>query len=438
MKINFRFTNFVQLLFLFAAINFSAGQALPQSGQTDKSNEPVIAPVQPADEPVKNEEDVSKLELYEYIEPKLIKTFVRRLNELGTKKYRLKDLTQTPFNGESSNVLAAGSKFAGVVRLDETKYEYKFIEVEATADVAAALNRESKDGFNFCEIISYESAATPEQEDDLLPAALRNQLPSPQLHNLILLERETGKAMVPREFQLLKAGFGISKNPTEKMQALLDESAKQNFYPLGAFMSYGIAGREKGFWRLVDNYYGAILEKSTDDQITQIQFVRASLQSTFKKRANKLASDGFKMGRVGFLHGLMYKSEENSAAPTTYQWINANAKTFADELLKLSNAGAKFYGTSLRMSVLTGVITESEIVFEQLPAADRTRYEYEILRMVEETPQPLLIAKTIVPPDEPIRKFRRFLKQGYAFAGLIYADQEIVALFERRRGSEIK
>lgn len=429
----------VCLLFLFPVVFFSTESVLPQSGKADESATRNLPADQSGDEQ-KTEIDFSKLENYEYIEPITIIAFIKTLNKFGAKGYRFRDLTQVRYSRDAGNISVLGTKFAGIVRLDETKYEYKVIEVEASPDITAALNRESKDGFNFREIISYESSISfTQEEDDIFLKNLQAFLSAPQLHNLILLERETGKEIVPRQFQLLKAGFGIGKNPSEKMQTLLNESVKQNFYPLGAYMSYGFAtpGLDKSKWQIIDNYYGIVLEKSAENQTAQFQFVRSNLQGTLKKQINKLALDGFKIGDVGFLQGLMYKNREISASTTTYQWVNANSKTLADDLLKLSNSGAKFYGTSLRMSRLSGSITESAVVFEQPPSTDQTRYEYLPLKMVNDTPQLVLIAKTIIPPDEPVRKFRRLIRQGYTFTGLIYADDEIVALFERRR-SDIK
>ncbi len=71
-------------------------------------------------------------------------------------------------------------------------------------------------------------------------------------------------------------------------------------------------------------------------------------------------------------------------------------------------------------------------MFEQPSVDAHNRYEYKSLKMVSDTPQTVLIGKTIVAPDAPIEKFRQIIKQGYAFASLVCTGNNVTAVFERQ------
>lgn len=425
----------VSLLFLFSIIFFSTEIALPQSGREAETTEEKILTIQNPNEQKPNEIDYSKLESYDYIEPTNIQPFLKVLNEFGAKGYQIKNITQIPYQPEEIIDGKSSVNIAGVVKLGEGRYEYKFVIVEETLDLAGTLNKESQIGFNPREIITFVSSQEVNVSgNDGISRGLEALLSAPQMHNLVLLEYETGKKIEPREFMLLKAGTGIGKNPTERMQSLLDETEKQNYIPVGVFLSIGFTGPqpEGSSWKLIDNYYGCLLEKTSEKQNLEIQFVRAALHGSFKKRVNKLAQEGFKVSSVRFMEGLMYKDLDESDQPVNYKWINAASKKLDEELRKLSNAGAKLRGKSMVRDFWLGGISETNLIFELPVAAEKIRYEYKSLKMVSEKPQTVLIGKTTIAPDAPVDKFREIIKQGYTFASLVCTGDKVTAVFERQ------
>lgn len=423
----------VRLFFLTAIMTFAVSDVFSQSAQ-GKETPSESSAIQPAAEENKIE-DVAQIEDFEYISPVSIKNFIKKLNELGAKKYRIKDYTQIPSVSRGSGTDGLTVSLAGVVKLDETRYEYKIIEVEATADLTEALNRESKEGFNLRKIISYTSVEAYGALSLEIATPLKDYFTAPQLHNLILLERETDRKIVPREFRFLKADAGIGKKPTEEMKTMLGEAVKENFYPVGIYLSKGRPLKvRKMSLSGIEVYYGAIVEKFDDKPATEFEFVRAYFLETFRKRVNKLASAGYAMGGNNVSVGLMFKEPEDAPpVPKSYQWLRPESKKFAADLSKLSDAGARLYGTDLNLlEFYSDTLVENELIFEQ-PTGAKDFYDYLILPMVDDKPQPVLIGKIATAADDIMKKFRRAAKQGYSFANLIYADENVIAVFERRR-----
>ena len=426
------------LLFFLSVIFFSTEINLAQSGREVEPTEEKLITIPTTGEKKPNEIDFSKLESYDYIEPTNVKPFLENLNDFGAKGYQIKSITQIPFSAEEQPTGFSSVNLAGVVKLGEGKYEYKFVDIEKVRDdLAATLNKESKEGFNPREIITFLSSQEYDSgETDGISRGLDAMASAPTLNNFILLERETGKKIVPREFTVLKAGAGIIKNSSEKMQRLLDEAAKQNYIPIGVFLRLGFAGPQpKGEpYKLLDNYYGSILEKTPEKQNLQIQFLHTSRFGTFgafKKRINKLAREGFKVSDIQLMEGLMYKDLDETNPPVNYVWIKADSKKLDDEMRKLSETGARLRDKTLVKDFWIPVLNDNNLMFEQPTVETQTRYEYKSLKMTSDKPQPILIGKTII-ADDPIKKFREIIKQGYTFASLLCADRKVTAVFERQ------
>jgi len=429
----------VSLLFLFSVIFFSTENNLAQSGREVEPTAEKAITIQNPDEKKPSEIDYTKLESYDYIEPTNVEPFLKTLNKLGAKGYQIRNITQIPFTAAEKPTGFSSVNLAGIVKLGEGKYEYKFIDIEKTRDdLAATLNDESKEGFNPREILTFLSSQVYDSgKTDGISVSMDAMLSGPTLNNFILLERETGKKIVPREFIVLKAGAGIIKNSSEKMQLRLDEAAKQNYIPIGVFLRLGFAGPQpKGEpYKLLDNYYGSILEKTSEKQNLQIRFLHTSRFGTFgafKKRINKLAREGFKVSDIQLMEGLMYKDLDETNPPVNYVWIKAGAKKLDDEMSKLSKTGAKLRDKTLVKNFWIPVLNENNLMFEQPTAQTQTRYEYKSLKMVSDAPQTVLIGNTIVAPDAPIKKFREIINQGYTFASLLCVDDTVTAVFERQ------
>lgn len=431
MKSSKIFSIVVLLFFALALTLFAVSNNFSQSNQ-GKEN-PTSQTIQGMNEEDKSEED-SNLELFEYIEPIPVKAFLKRLNELGAKKYRLSDYTQIPFNITGRATPGLSVSLAAIVKLDETRYEYKIIDVAETKDLAETLNRESKEGFNLRRIIAYRSVVAYNWETATLLEPVLEHFTSPEHQNLILLERETDRKIEPHELRFTKADAGIGSKPTETMKSLLAEAGKENFYPVGIYLNL-TRSKKRFSWSGFDLYYGIIVEKFNDKPESEFEVVRAYLPGTFKKRVNKLASTGYVMGDNGFTFSLMFKERETVSPmlPKSYQWLRADSKNFAADLSKLSNNGARLYGTELGfLGFSSDAIVENELIFEQTTIAENF-YDYKVLPMVDDKPQPFLIGKTVVPGDNMMQKFRRTIKQGYSFSNLIYADETVTAVFERQR-----
>lgn len=429
------FLDFVRIAFIFSLLIFPATNNFSQSGQ-GKQKSPETQTDQII-EPPQNKADFSKMEAYEYIEPVPLTTFLEKLNEFGGKGYRFKDMTQIPYRNDTFKSIILKTNFAGIVKLDEMIYEYRMLNVEEIADLSVALNRQSQEGFNFREIITYQDTRTLGLEDKDDPVSKSKQMlyGSPMMYNVILLEREIGKQFTPREFQVLKAGYGIGKNPSKKMQMLIDEAAKQNMFPLAAFMSRGFAleNQKESKWKIADTYYGAILEKSVEKLDAPVQFVRANFQKDFEKRVNKLASEGFRMTDSRLTQAFMYKNQTASPSTVTYKWLDGGSKSLDENLSKLASENARFVGTALSAGVWADItITENLLILEKPTGEVNDHFEYKSLRMITNDPQGVLLTKSTALPDPAIGKFRQVVKEGYDFAKLYFADGKVFALFERR------
>lgn len=427
----------VSLLFLFSIIFSPIENNFAQSGRDVEPVTEKPLTIENPDEKKPDEIDYNKLESYDYIEPTNVKPFLKALNEFGAKGYQIKNITQIPFTAAERPTGFSSVNLAGIVKLGEGKYEYKFIDINETLELAATLNKESKEGFNPREIITFLSSQEHDSgEVDAISKSMDALLSTPTLNNYVLLERETGKKVVPREFIVLKAGAGIIKNSSEKMQRRLDEAAMQNYIPIGVFLRLGFAGPQpKGEpYKLIDNYYGSILEKTSEKQNLQIRFLHTSRFGTFgsfKKRINKLAREGFKVSDIQLMEGLMYKDLDETPPPVNYVWIKADAKKLDDEMSKLAKTGAKLRDKTLVKDFWIPVLNENNLMFEQPTVETQTRYEYKSLKMIPDTPQAVLIGKTIV-AEESIKKFRRIIKEGYTFASLLCVDGKVTAVFERQ------
>lgn len=136
----------VSLLFLFSVIVFSTESNFAQSERKVESTEEKPLTIQKTEEQKTNEIDYSKLESYDYIEPTNVVPFSKALNKLGAKGYQIRNITQVPFQAEESATGFSSVNLAGIVKLGEGKYEYKYIDIEETLDLAATINGESKEG----------------------------------------------------------------------------------------------------------------------------------------------------------------------------------------------------------------------------------------------------------------------------------------------------
>lgn len=406
---------FMSALAVLQTVNVSA-----QSGRTVKTKDKTSETTAPKEEPTPKKNECPPPDAYRYVAPSTVQYFIKTLDKLGACGYRLENVTHLPDekieNGYYQRDEIGTLKLAALVRLDKGKFEYESFRIEQITDLALKLNELSKSGFNFREVILFdgtferrEYGDNPSVYDEKTTAYIR------QSKNLILLERIAGTQNPNREYRVLKAGIGIGKNPTEKMQMLLDEAVKDNFRPVETFISSGFSSD-----KILDSYNGIILEKTDEPQNSQIRFVRALQPGGFKDRVKELAQEGFRAEIVKMNHGLMSKTG-TSAAPVVYRWLDTISKTFPADLSKINSEGARYIGSAAGGHSLI----ESRLVFEQ---TNQAQYEYEIIKVEDAGTQSLKTTE----PRNFLTRLKQLIEQGFVVKEL-FNNGGVLILLERQR-----
>ena len=388
----------------FAFLMMAAAAAF---AQTDKSVE--AKPSAPVEIP-------QPKALYEYIAPRKIFDFIRVTNEAGKRGFKLAKVTAVPSgSADSSDEKAYESVLAAVVRFDgEARYEYDFFFAEEKTPPDEKLNDLSQRGWRFREIVSVAGTGNSNAIMSL-----------PTAGNLYLLERVVGDEKPSSPYKLLKAGVRLGKNPTEKMQGLLDAATAEGFVPLASYFTLDI----KSLFS-VDAFNGIIVGKIPEPRKTEYKFVRGNRSNGLRKEIETFAAQGWRIGAVNFNSGIMTR-DAGQTAPLSYQWIETDDKKYAATLAAALAKNPSFVAAGVDMA-RDGNFIKNLLIFEN--AAGSNEYQFAkmqpiIPKQFKKNPQDYL--KTLENPDIA---FQKLLSDGYVPRDIFYSSIEgLNVIFERQK-----
>jgi hypothetical protein len=366
--------------------------------------------------------------VYEYLAPQTIVNFMYAVKEAGQRGFRLDKLTAVPSGeAETSKEKAGRTVLAGIVCYDgENRYDYNFFFAEGEKEPDAKLNLLADRGWYFREVVTVYGGGADTDPSGLFENSVYSL---PTIGNLYLLERVSeGKSN--RQYKLLKAGQGLGKNPTEKMQNLLNEAAKEDFAPVATYYSFGVTSIVS-----VDSYFAVLVEKNAPVAKSEYRFIRSNRSDGLRKEIDKVIAEGFRIGIHNLNSAVMVRDAEKSA-PVVYQWVLTGKKDYAPTLAKVAESDAEFYSVGVDMAD-AGDFVKSVLIFRNKTAGSANRFEYRTLRMLAPRRKKPKKGSTVEPPaaqEKPKDAFKKMLADGYAPRDLFYSDEDSLnVLFERQK-----
>lgn len=354
--------------------------------------------------------------LYEFVAPRKIFDFIRVLNEAGKRGFKLAKVTAVPSgSAESSDEKAYETVLAAIARFDgESRYEYDFFFAEENLPPDVKLNDLSQRGWRFREIVSVAGTGDSNAIVDF-----------PTAGNLYLLERVVGDEKPSYPYKLLKAGVRLGKNPTEKMQGLLNQATAEGFVPLASYFTLDI----KSLFS-VDAFNGVVVGKIPEARKTEYKFVRGNRSDGLRKEIETFAAQGWRIGAINFNSGIMTR-EAGPTAPLSYQWIETDDKKYAATLAAALAKNPTFVAAGVDLA-RDGNYIKNLLIFEN--AAGSSEYQFAKMQPVipkqfKKNPQDYL--KTLENPD---LAFQRLLTESYFPRDVFYSSVEgLTVIFERQK-----
>lgn len=363
---------------------------------------------------------------YRYMMAVGITPFIEEMKKLGGQGYRLEHVAIASQTGavtaEPSPWKFKYLELAGIFKLDKVnKYEYDWFDAAVPAEIVAKITKPAETGFYYRDAVFAADDtkcsgdlfggllnSTLDIIDDLRAANCWSQ------GGIYFLERKNGEAG-KREYQVHIGKLGWGKNPTEDVQAGIENTAKLGFRPVA------LGKMKKGM-----NYaFYAVVEKSGDGASVNTRYRFFKSEMSFSKKVNVMAQEGYRIkfsGTFGALENAMLEKDEG-VKPVSYKWVDASGKSHEQELAAVLSGGARF----------AIVNREAEdLIFEDRPGE---KYEYKILMMT-----PLVIKPTKKNPNPPPAKtqeqifseFDAALAEGYVIRDVFYSAGTKV-LFERKK-----
>lgn len=368
---------------------------------------------------------------YEYVAPQNIRDFMLTLREAGKRGFKLQKLTTL-----SGNYAATSSKkqvdrtvLAGILKFDgENRFDYDFFFAEGEDDPEKTLNELARQGWYFRDLISVYGSGVSDSLaiEDIFANRLR-KLPS--FGNIYLLERRDGK-QVERSYKLLKAGVGAGKNPSAKMQTMLDEAVKEGFVPVGAYYSFNSTGLLS-----VDSFSGVLVEKKSsdkDDDMTEkyeYKFARGNRSEGLRKDIVELTKEGWRIGTLNYSTAVMVR-EKGETDPVEYVWVVADDKKYPAQRDAVLEQKPAFFSAAVFARGFE--FDKNSLIFEKNAEAD----DYKIVKVIPNIPKqfkkkPEEFLKTV---EKPEIIFSSNLQEGYIPKDLFISEDEgLMMIFVRKK-----
>lgn len=391
---------------------------------------PSVVTAQTVENKTPNSEIPKPQAVYEYIAPRTIVDFMYAVKEAGQRGFRLDKLTAVPSGeAETSKEKAGRTVLAGIVRYDgENRYDYNFFFAEGEKAPDNKLNLLADKGWYFREVLSVFGGGADTDPSGLFENSVYKL---PTVGNLYLLER-VSESKNNRQYKLLKAGVGLGRNPTEKMQALLNEALKEDFVPVATYFTFDITSIVS-----VDSYFAILVEKgATGAAKPEYRFIRSNRNDGLRKEIDKVTAEGYRIGLHNLNSAIMIRDSGEKSAPVAYQWVVTDKKDYASNLARVAEAETEFYSVGVDMAS-PGDFVRSVLIFRNKTAGNANRFEYRALRMIPPRQKKPKKGEPAPPPatqEKPEDAFKKMLADGFAPRDLFYSDEDSLnVLFVRQK-----
>ena len=405
------------LIFLHAALVFAqAPVATPKPGEPEKRTVFTSRETDEKGNPIE----------YRYMMAVGITPFIEEAKKLGSQGYRLEHVAIASQTGavtaEPSPWKFKYMELAGVFKLNKPNtYEYDWFDAAVPGEIVGKITKPAESGFYYRDAVfaSDDTKCSGDLFGGLLNTTL-DMIDSIRAANcwasggIYFLERKNGEAG-KREYQVHIGKLGWGKNPTEEVQAGIENTARLGFRPVA------LGKMKKGM-----NYaFYAVVEKIGEGEPVKTQYKFFKSEMSFSKKLNVMAQEGYRIkfsGTFGALENALLEKEEN-AKPVLYKWVDASGKSHEQELAAVLAGGARF----------AIVNREAEdLIFEDRPGE---KYEYKVLMMTPEVIKPT--KKNPNPPaaktqEQIFSEFDAALAEGFIIRDVFYSAGTKV-LFERRK-----
>lgn len=330
-------------------------------------------------------------------QPSVNKSFIEQLNKAGQEGYRLKTLT--------------GAFPMAIVELDEAPYEYAWFQttgsISAKEGFFGTYSQFSKLGFSLRDHLMVGRDC----EDIYLVESI--PLETCTSTDFFLLEKEQGITKA-RDTRLAFTGPALHRDTGPDLTAQIRERLTEGFYPVNALSKFEV-----------------LLEKAEDKQELpreqDVLVVTAGWRDDLKKKVEKFAKQGYRLGLVNRGIAIMYRNA--GSTPLSYFWLDAREKNFESQLARLEAQGAVY-----RMVYPTEYGVESNLIFEQ--SAGHERREYKVLKFDFEFTADAAAGKVhrnLTPASqETVKLMNALVKEGFTVRDLFISDTVSVIL-ERSR-----
>jgi len=365
--------------------------------------------------------------LYEYIAPRTIVDFMYALKDAGQRGFRLDKLTVIPSaEAETSKQKAGRTILAGTIRYDgENRYDYNFFFAEGEKEPDTKLNLLADKGWYFRDVVTVYGGGADTDPSGFFENSVYSL---PTIGNLYLLERAS-QAKSNRQYKLLKAGHGLGRNPTEKMQILLNEAVREDFLPVATYYSFGITSIVS-----VDAYFAILVEKNAPAAKSEYRFIRSNRNEGLRKDIDKITTEGFRIGVHNMNSAVMVRDAEKRP-PIVYQWVLTGKKDYAASLARIAEADTEFYSGGV--DIIGGDFVKSVLIFRNKTAGNANRFEYRTLRMIPPREKKAKKGAPVTPPTTPENAedaFKKMLSDGFTPRDVYYSDEDSLnVLFARQK-----
>lgn len=286
----------------------------------------------------------------------------------------------------------------------------------------------SKEGWYFRNTITV--TGTGDDDSLLIEDLFANRLRKfPTLGNIYILERIIDDKKTERVYKLLKVGVGTGRNPTPKMQGLLDQAVAEGFAPVGTYYSFDM----KSLFS-VDSFAGVIVEKTNEPKKLEYKFVRGNHTNGLKKDIEVFSKEGFRIELLNFSSAILVR-EPDRKAPVEYIWLLPDDKKYSAELSAALGKKPSFYTAGIYAAGMGEMINNLLIFQNNVPPAEPDSTEYHFAKILPKVPKqfkknPQDFLKTLETPEQI---FQKSLENGYVPLDLYYADDEgLMIVFEKK------
>lgn len=371
---------------------------------------------------------------YIYIQPRKIKDFIDKLNELGKLGYKLRLVERnTEFNPpENPNTI----EIAGIVELREgDTFEYESFQSLTLSDFVEQISPKAGLGFYFSFRISFSIWKNPYEDLPEVTAEkgtterdiqsikrsseeiTRLMSQEPIDGSIFILERKNGQ-IKPINFKFATATpatsiFGTNIVDIRKINNTTESSINTintiDYKPVSVFFSSTV------FKTKVSHLPTILFQNDLGDYYDERPIYKVignnRIKRTFRKNVDKASGEGFRIVAITDTLSLTVKDNRK----VSYVWLNPQIKDMTQKLLEVSNKGGRFVANA------TSYTTDS-LIFETLLTDDGQRFNYKVLTL---TKLPNLRGN-----NDSGGEFNSLVNQGFQPRALFYNDGMNV-LFEK-------